>query len=121
MPPKRTIFDQIFKCSMHLNRIFLLLQKDAAKEVYKDPLEHSVYMGVLSQIYKYGGMYPVPVYVYKYEGNCCCESAVAKIRMLRNKKNNFIAFKETCVLVIHRKFDKQRCTSAKKPAVIRKK
>ena len=117
MPPKRTIFDQIFICSMHLNIIFLLVQKDAAKEVYKG----SVYIGVLTQIYKYGARYPVPVYVYEYEGNCCCEPAVAKIMMLRNKKNNFIAFKETCVLAIHRKFDKQRCTSAKNPAVIRKK
>ena len=102
---------------MHLNIIFLLVQKDAAKEVYKD----SVYISVLTQIYKYGARYPVPVYVYEYEGNCCCEPAVAKIMMLRNKKNNFIAFKETCVLAIHRKFDKQRCTSAKNPAVIRKK
>ena len=87
MHPERTIFDLIFTCSMHLNRPFLLLQKDAAKEVYKYPLEHSVYMDVLTQVWKYVERYPVPVYVYKYEGNCRCKSAAAKIIMLRNNKN----------------------------------
>ena len=87
MHPERTIFDLIFACSMHLNRPFLLLQKDAAKEVYKYPLEQSVYMDVLTQVWKYVERYPVPVYVYKYEGNCRCKSAAAKIIMLRNNKN----------------------------------
>ena len=89
MHPERTIFDLIFRCSMHLNRTFLLLQKDAAKEVYKYPLEHSVYMDVLTQVWKYVERYPVPVYVYEYEGNCRCKSAAAKIIKLRNNKNNF--------------------------------
>ena len=63
------------------------------------------------------GRYPVPVYVYKYEGNCRCKSAVAKIIMLSNNKKNFIVFKETFVLVIHRKFVKQRFTSKKRCSV----
>ena len=71
---------------MHLNGTFLLLQKDAAKEVYKYPLEHSVYMDVLTQVWKYVERYPVPVYVYKYEGNCRYKSAAAKIIMLRTIK-----------------------------------
>ena len=71
---------------MHLNRTFLLLQKDAAKEVYKYPLEHSVYMDVLTQVWKYVERYPVPVYVYKYEGNCRYKSAAAEIIMLRTIK-----------------------------------
>ena len=79
---------------MHLNRTFLLLQKDAAKEVYKYPLKHSVYIDVLTQVWKYVERYPVPVYVYKYEGNCRCKSAAAKIIMLTNNKSNFIVFKE---------------------------
>ena len=114
MHPERTIFDLIFTCSMHLNRTFLWLQKDAAKETQKYPLEHSVYMDVLTQVWKYVERYPVLVYVYKYEGNCRCISAPAKIIMLRNNKNNFIIFKETFILVIHRKFVKQRFTSAKR-------
>ena len=97
MRPERTIFDLIFTCSMHLNRTFLLLQKDASKKVYKYPLEHSVYIDVLTQVWKYVGRYPVPVYVYKYVGNCRCKSAVAKIIMLRNNKNNFIVFKDIFV------------------------
>ena len=63
-----------------------MVQKNAAKEVYKYPLEHSVCMEVLTQVWKYVGMYPVPVYVYKYEGNCRCKSAAAKMIMLRNNK-----------------------------------
>ena len=113
MCPERTVFDPIFTFSMHLNRTFLFFQKDAAKKVYKYPLEHSVCMDVLAQIWKYVGKYPVQVYVYKDEGNCRCKSAAAKIIMLRNNKKNFIVFKETFVLVIHRKFVKQRFTSAK--------
>ena len=70
MHPERMIFDLIFTCSIHLNRTFLLLQKDAAKEVYKYPLAHSAYVDVLSQVWKYIERYPVPVSVYKYEGNC---------------------------------------------------
>ena len=120
MHPERTIFDLIFTCNMHLNRTFLLLQKDAAKEVYKYPLKHSVYMDVLTQVWKYVERYPVPVYVYKYEGNCRSKSAAAKIIMLRNNKNNFIVFKETFVLVIHRKFVKQRFASAKRRNVPQK-
>ena len=77
MHPERTIFDLIFTCSMHLNRTFLMLQKDAAKEVHKYPLEHSVYMDVLTQVWKYIERYPVPVNVYKYEGHCRCRSAAA--------------------------------------------
>ena len=120
MRPGRTIFDPIFTCSMHLNRTYLLLQKDAAKEVYKYPLEHSVYMDILTQVWKYVGKYLVPGYVYKYEGNCRCKSAAAKKIMLRNNKNNFVVFKETFVLVIHRKFAKQRFTSAKRCSVPQK-
>ena len=63
MHPERTIFDLIFTSSMHLNRIFSLFQKDAAEEVYKYPLEHSVYMDVLTQVWKYVERYPVPVYL----------------------------------------------------------
>ena len=103
--------------SMHLKRTLLMVQKDAAKEVYKYPLEHSVCMEVLTQVLKYVGRYPVPVYVYKYEGNCRCKSAVAKIIMLSNNKKNFIVFKETFVLVIHRKFVKQRFTSKERCSV----
>ena len=95
MHPERKNFDLISTCSMHLNRTFLLLQKDAGREVYKYPLEHLVYMDVLTQVWKYVERYPVPVYVYKYEGNCRCKSVTAKIIMLRNNKNNFIVFKET--------------------------
>ena len=120
MRPERTIFDLVFTCSMHLNRTFLLLQRDAAKEVYKYPLEHSVYMDVLTQVWKYVERYPVPVYVCKYEGNCRCKSAGTKIIMLRNNKNNFIVFKETFVLVIHRKFVKQRFVSEKRRNVPQK-
>ena len=104
MRPEWTIFDAIFTFSMHLKITFLMVQKDAAKEVYKYPLEHSVCMEVLTQVWKYVGRYPVPVYVYKYEGNCRCKSAPAKIIMLRSNKKNFIVFKDTFVLVIHRKF-----------------
>ena len=86
MRPEWTIFDPIFPFSMHLKRTFLMVQKNAAKEVYKYPLEHSVCMEVLTQVWKYVGMYPVPVYVYKYESNCRCKSATAKIIMLRNNK-----------------------------------
>ena len=51
MHPERTTFDPIFTCSMYLiNRTFSLLQEDVAKEVYKYPLEHSVYMDVLTQV-----------------------------------------------------------------------
>ena len=102
--PEWTIVDAIFTFSMHLKRTLLIVQKDAAKEVYKYPLEHSVCMEVLTQVWKYVGCYPVPVYVYKYEGNCPCKSAAAKIIMLRNNRKNFIVFKETFVLVIHREF-----------------
>ena len=63
--------------------------------------------------------YTVPVYVYKYEGNCRCKSAAAKIIKLRNKKN-FIIFKETFVLVFHRKFVKQRFKSPKRCSVAQK-
>ena len=84
MRPEWTIFDAIFTFSMHLKRTFLMVQKDAAKEVYKYPLGHSVSMVVLTQVWKYVGRYPVSVYVYKYEGNCRCKSAAAKIIMLRN-------------------------------------
>ena len=98
---------------MHLNRTFLFAQKDAAKQIYKYPLERSVCMNVLTQVWKYVGRYPVPVFVYKYEGNFRCKSAAAKMIMLRNNKKNFIVFKETFVLVIHRKFVKERFTSAK--------
>ena len=97
MRPERTISDPIFTCSMHLNKRYLLLWKDAAKEVYKYPLEHSVYMDVLTQVWKYLGKYPVPGYVYKYEGKCRCKSAAAKIIIFRNNKNNFIVFIETFV------------------------
>ena len=71
-------------------------------------------MEVLTQVWKYVGRYPVAVYVYKYEGNCRCKSAAAKIIMLRNNKKDFIVFKETFVLVVHTKFVKQRFTSPKK-------
>ena len=97
MHPERTIFDLIFACSMHLDRTFLLLQKDAAKEVYKYPLEHSVYMDVSTQAWKYVERYPVPVYYINTK-----VTVDTKIIMLRNNKNNFIVFKETFVLVIHR-------------------
>ena len=86
MRPEWTIFDAIFTFSMHLKRTFLMVQKDAAKEVYKYPLGHSVSMVVLTQVWKYVGRYPVSVYVYKYEGNCRCKSAAAKIIMLRKNK-----------------------------------
>ena len=119
MCPERTIFDPIFTFSMHLNRTFLFVQ-DAAKEIYKYPLERSVCMDVLTEVWKYVGRYPVPVFVYKYEGNCRCKSAAAKIIMLRNNKKNFIVFKETFVLVIHRKFVKQRFTSVKGRSVLQK-
>ena len=105
---------------MHLNRTFLFLQKDAAKEIYIYLLEHSVCMDVLTQIWKYVGRYPVLVFVYKSEGNCRCKSAAAKIIVLRNNKKNFMVFKETFVLVIHRKFVKQRFTSAKGRSVLQK-
>ena len=59
MRPEWTIFDPIFPFSMHLKRTFLMVQKNAAKEVYKYPLEHSVCMEVLTQVWKYVGMYPV--------------------------------------------------------------
>ena len=76
-------------------------------------LEHSVYMDVFTQVWKHVERYPVPVYVYKYEGTCRRKAAAAKIIMLRNNKNDFIVFKERFVLVIHRKFVKQRFASAK--------
>ena len=114
MRPEWTIFDAIFTFSMHLKRTFLMVQKDAAKEVYKYPWEHSVCMEVLTQVWKYVGTYPVPAYVYKYEGNCRCKPAAAKKIMLRNNKKNFIVFKKTFVLVIHRKFVKQRFTWPKR-------
>ena len=69
-------------------------------------------MDVLTQVWNYVSRYPVPVYAYKYEANCQCKSAAAKIIILRNNKNNFVVFKEIFVLVIHRKFVKQRFTSA---------
>ena len=50
-------------------------------------------MDVLTQVWKYVKKYPVPVYVYNYEGNCRCKSAVAKIIMPRNNKKNFVVFK----------------------------
>ena len=120
MRPEWTIFDPIFTFSMHLKITFLMVQKDAANEVYKYALEHSVWMEVLTQVWKYVGRYPVPVYVYKCEGNCRCKSAAAKIIMLRNNKKNSIVFKETFVLVIHRKFVKQRFTSPKRCSVPQK-
>ena len=116
MHPEWTIFDPIFTFSMHLKITFLMVQKDAANEVYKFALEHSVCMEVLTQVWKYVGRYPVPVYLYKCEGNCRCKSA--KIIMLRNNKKNSIVFKETFVLVIHRKFVKQRFMSAKRRKMI---
>ena len=109
-----TIFDVIFTCSIHLKITFLMVQKDAAKEVYKYPLEHSACMEVLTQVWQYVWRYPVSVYVYKYEGKCRCKSTAAKIIMLRNNKKNFMVFKETFALVIHRKFVKQRFTSTKR-------
>ena len=116
MRPEWTIFDAIFTFSMHLQRTFLMVQKDAAKEVYKYRLEHSVCMEVLTQVWKYVGTYPVPA--YKYEGNCRCKPAAAKIIMLRNNKKNFIVFKKKkFVLVIHRKFVKQRFTRPKRCSV----
>ena len=118
MRPEWTIFDPIFSFSMHLKITFLMVQKDAANEVYKFALEHSVCMEVLTQVWKYVGRYPVPVYLYKCEGNCRCKSA--KIIMLRNNKKNSIVFKETFVLVIHRKFVKQRFTSPKRCSVPQK-
>ena len=63
---------------MHLKRTFLLVQKDATKEVYKYALEHLVCMEVLTQVWKYFRRYHVPVYAYKYKGNCRCKSVVAK-------------------------------------------
>ena len=63
---------------MHLKRTFLLVQKDATKEVYKYALEHLVCMEILTQVWKYFRRYHVPVYVYKYKGNCRCKSVVAK-------------------------------------------
>ena len=117
MSPEWTINDAIFAFIMHLKRPFFMVQKDAAKEVYKYLLEHSVCMEVLTQVWKYVGRYPVLVYVYKYEGNCQCKS---KIIMLRNNKKNFILFKETFVLVIHRKFVKKRFTSPKRCSVAQK-
>ena len=118
MHPEWTIFDPIFTFSMHLKITFLMVQKDAANEVYKFALEHSVCMDVLTQVWKYVGRHPVPVYVYKCEGNCRRKSAAAKIIMLRNNKKNSIVFKETFVLVIHRKFVKQRFMSAKRRKMI---
>ena len=41
MRPEWTIVDAIFTFSMHLKRTLLMVQKDAAKEVYKYRLEHS--------------------------------------------------------------------------------
>ena len=120
MRPYWTIFNAIFTFSMHLKRTFLMVQKDAPKEVYKYPLEQPVCMEVLIQIWKYVGMYPVPVYIYKNEGNCRCKSSVAKIIMLRDNNKNFIVFKETFVLVIHSKFVKQRFTSPERCSVPQK-
>ena len=77
-------------------------------------------MDVLNQFWKYVGRYTVPVFVYKFEGNCRCKSAAVKIIMLRNNKKNFIVFKETFVLVIHRKFLNQRFTSEKDAVVCKK-
>ena len=57
---------------------------------------------------KYVGRYPVPVNVYKYEGNLQCKSPAAKIIVLMNNKKNCIVFKKTFVLVIQ--FVKQRFT-----------
>ena len=90
-----------------------MVQKDAVKDVYKYPIEHSVCMKVLTQVWQFVGRHPV--YVYKYEGNCRCKSVAAKIIMLRNNKKDFIVFKKTFVLAIHGKFFKQRFTSAKDP------
>ena len=70
MCPEWTTFDPIFTCSMQLKRTFLLGHEDAVKQVYKNSLEHSVCREVLTQVWKYLGRYPVPVYVCKYEGNC---------------------------------------------------
>ena len=50
MCPESMIFDPIFKFNMHLNRKFLSVQKDTAKEIYKYPLEHSICMDVLTQV-----------------------------------------------------------------------
>ena len=86
MRPEWTIFDSIFTCSVQLKRTFLMVQKDADKEVYKYPLERSVCMEVLTQVWKYVRRYPTLVYVYKHEGNCRCKSAAAKIIMLRKNK-----------------------------------
>ena len=97
-----------------------MVQKDAANEVYRYPLGQSLCTEVLTQVWKYVGKYPVPVYVYKYEGNCRCESATAKVIMFRNNKKNFIVFKETFVLVIHRKFVKQKFASARRRSVPQK-
>ena len=43
MRPEWTVFDAIFTFSMQLKRTFLIVRKDAAKEVYKYLLEHSFY------------------------------------------------------------------------------
>ena len=115
-----TIFDAIFTCSMHLKKTFLMVQKNSTKEIHKYPLEHSVCMEVLAQLWKYVGRYPVLVYVYKHEGNYQCKSAAAKIIVVRNNKKNFMVFKETFVLVIHRKFVKQRFTPPKRCSVPQK-
>ena len=120
MRPEWTIFDAIFTFGMHLKWKFFMVQKDAAKEVYRYPLGQSLCMEVLTQVWKYVGKYPVPVYVYKYEGNCRCKSATAKVIMFRNNKKSFIVFKETFVLVIHRKFVKQKFTSARRRSVPQK-
>ena len=85
MSPEWTINDAIFTFIMHLKRTFLMVQKDAAKEVYKYLLEHSVCMEVLTQVWKYVGRYPVPVYLYKYEGNCQCKSAVCLTKKKKNR------------------------------------
>ena len=86
MRPEWAIFDAIFTFSMHLKWTFLMFQKDAAKEVSKCPLEHSVCMEVLTQVWNYVGRYSVPIYVYKHEGICRWKFATAKIIMLRNNK-----------------------------------
>ena len=41
--------------------------------------------------------YTVPVYVYKYEGNCRCKSAAAKIIKLRNKKKLYNIQRNICI------------------------
>ena len=97
MCPERKIFDPIFTYSMHLKRTFLLHQEDTVKEVYKYLLEHSVCMEIFTQVSNYDGRYPVPVFLYKYKGNCQCKSATAKLIMLTNNKKLYSVQRNICI------------------------